>query len=300
MRSIILSSATLLAIGSHAALAQDTTRIVGTTACAAHLPPGVFSRVAVYAFVRVDSGASNTVRGEAENFLTDVAAGITRELHGAPGNLPRADSAVDWRRVDGSVKVTAFHDGRFTWQTGGTPRPDGATHLLSRALHSADSAGAAIPLVADADGVTPDSITFWIKTVHPDVDHAGRVTPMKFEGTALPVFSLPVPWFEPATLPPRSDGPHYPVDARDAGAQATVIELFVVDTVGLVDPSTIHEDWPAGVPPLEGDRGRYWREFVASVHSALATFHYAPAQLGGCPVREFVRQSFQFSLRARL
>lgn len=288
-----------MAIGSQAAPAQDTTRIVGATDCTTHLPPGVFSRVAVYAFVHVDSGAGNTVRGEAENFLTDVAAGITRELHGAPGYLPRADSAVDWRRVDGSVKVTAFRDGRFTWQTGGTPRPDGATHLLSRALHAADSAGAAIPLVPDG-GVTPDSITFWIETVHADVDHAGRVTPMKFEGTALPVFSLPVPWFEPATRLPHAGWLHYPVEARDAGAQATVIEQFVVDTAGRVDPSTIHEDWPAGVPPLKGDRERYWREFVASVHTELATLHYAPARLGGCPVRQRVRQSFQFSLRARL
>ena len=292
----VVCLAAVMGFGGGTARAQDSTSIVAMTECSLHLPPTASSRVAVYAYVHVDSGASDGVRAEAENFLPDVAAAITRELHGTPGVLPRGNSAVGWQWVDGSVRVTAFADGRMTWQTGGAPHGDGATRLLVRALESAVSAGVRIPLYADGSAVMPDSIVFWIKTVHPELDHSGRATPMKFEGTALPVFTLAVPWFEPAHVLPGSPAPHYPDDARSNNAVATVVEDFVVDSGGRIDLSSIHEEWPTNVYPPTGDKLNYWREFVTSVHQVLPSYSFTPARVGGCPVAQRVRQPFQFSL----
>ncbi len=299
MRFTIICSTMFLALGGRLLRAQDSTDIVTMTECAAHLPPSAYFRVAVYAYVHLDSGNGPGTRAGAENFLSDLAEAITRELHGTPGVLPPGDGAVGWQWVDGAIRVTAFRTGRMSWQTGGTPHPEGATQLLARALASADSAGDAIPLVANGDSTPPDSIVFWIKTIHPDIDQAGRATPMKFEGTALPVFSLPVPWFERASILPGEQPPRYPIEARDRGVAATVIEQFTVDKTGRVLPATIREVWPAGVPPLTGDRGRYWREFVASAHTALLADHFAPARIGGCVVSERVQQPFKFTIGAR-
>jgi hypothetical protein len=303
-RSIFIRPAAVFVAGAlvggigGSAHAQDSTRIVSETACVAHLPPSVFTRVAVYAYVHVDSGVSRSVRFEAEDFLPDVAAAVTRMLHGTPNVVPRGDSAVSWRGLDATVNVTAYRNGHFSWRVRGSPRTDGVAPLLERALQSAASAGATIPLVADDAGVTPDSIMFSIETAHPTVDRGGHVSPMTAEGASIPIFSLPVPWSDPVSLKPGNRPPKFPYDARDHGAVATVVEMFVVDSTGHVDPSTIHEKWPANTPAPQGDRGRYWREFVSAVHEALASFRYTPASLGGCPVAQVVSQPFQFSLRS--
>lgn len=296
--TLILLSA-LLAPGGQSLRAQDSTSIVAMTACTDHLPPSVFNRVAVYAYVHVDPGANKDVRWAGENFLPDVAAAVARLLRAPTGALPAADSAVDWRWVNGSIRVIAFRDGRMTWYPGPAPHSDGATHLLARALASADSAGARIPLLADGDHAAPDSIVFWIKTKHADVDLAGHGTAMKFEGTALPIFSLPVPSFEPSRLPRGSPYPHYPEDARDDGIEATVIEEYIVDTTGRVVPESIHEVEGVLVPPQGKDRDRRLSEFVAAIRTVLDEFRFTPALLGGCVVSEHVRQPFQFSLGRR-
>ena len=249
--TLILLSA-LLAPGGQSLRAQDSTSIVAMTACTDHLPPSVFNRVAVYAYVRVDPGANKDVRWAGENFLPDVAAAVARLLRAPTGALPAADSA-----------------------------------------------GARIPLLADGDHAAPDSIVFWIKTKHADVDLAGHGTPMKFEGTALPIFSLPVPSFEPSRLPRGSPYPHYPEDARDDGIEATVIEEYIVDTTGRVVPESIHEVEGVLVPPQGKNRDRRLSEFVAAIRTVLDEFRFTPALLGGCVVSEHVRQPFQFSLGRR-
>lgn len=296
MRTTLVCLLTLLAVGGRSLCAQDSTSVVAWTTCTDHLPPSVFNRVTVFAYVHVDQGANRDVRFAAENFLPDVAAAVARLLRAPAGALPNADSIVDWRWADGSIRVTAFGDGRMTWQTGAAPHPDGATQLLARALASADSAGARVQLFAVGGKAPPDSIVFWIKTGHPTVSDAGEVTPPKIEGAAIPVFTRSIPWEDYADLNPGMRPPEYPEAALENGAEASVIVEFVIDTSGRVRQSTVREKWPAHIPPLKGELGPYWGEFVRAVHDALLGYRYFPARLGGCPVSQLVTQRFGFTI----
>ena len=296
MRYPAMVLALSLGLGSHVLHAQDSTNLLEAKECLAHLPSDAFTRVPVYAYVHIAPAAGRIAAEEAESFLPHIAAAVSRELHGTPGALPRGDSAVNWQAVDGSASMVLFRDGRFAWQTPSpTPRPDGATALLARALAVADSAGARRPLLPRASGRTPSWISFAVVTTHPKVDHSGHVSPTEFEGTAVPIFSLPIPWHEQAAARPGNPQPRYPHASEMDAAVDNVVESFIVDTSGRVVMSSVGEIWPSGAPPLTGERGRYGREYVAAVHEALRAWKFDPARIGGCPLPLRVQQLFQTS-----
>ena len=83
---------------------------------------------------------------------------------------------------------------------------------------------------------------------------------------------------------PTSAAPIYPRELMAIGAQGLVQALYVVDTVGQVDTTTIrvvHSDDP---------------RFTASVRTALGQTHFRPAKRDGKTVRQLVEQKFRFKI----
>ena len=82
-----------------------------------------------------------------------------------------------------------------------------------------------------------------------------------------------------------SAAPAYPPELIALGTQGVVQAIFVVDTAGTVDTTSvrvIHSDHPA---------------FTASVRAALGAMRFHPALRRGKPVRQEVAQQFRFRIR---
>ena len=81
-----------------------------------------------------------------------------------------------------------------------------------------------------------------------------------------------------------SAAPIYPRELIAIGAEGLVQAIYVVDTVGRVDTTTIqvvHSDDP---------------RFTASVRTALAAMRFRPARRLGKTVRQLVEQKFRFRI----
>ncbi len=81
-----------------------------------------------------------------------------------------------------------------------------------------------------------------------------------------------------------SAAPIYPPDLIAIGAQGFVQAIYVVDTVGRVDTTTIQV--------VYSDDPR----FTASVRTALGEMRFRPAQRAGKTVRQLVEQKFRFKI----
>ena len=97
----------------------------------------------------------------------------------------------------------------------------------------------------------------------------------------VPHYTLP---FRYASMPASGVEPRYPFAARLAGVGDSVAIAFTVDAEGRVAPES-----------LELMRASY-RDFVASVVTALERTRYHPARLGDCPVSTRMSQRFLFAI----
>jgi TonB family protein len=81
-----------------------------------------------------------------------------------------------------------------------------------------------------------------------------------------------------------SAAPAYPRDLLAVGAQGVVQAIYVVDTTGQVDTTTIQV--------VRSDDPR----FTESVLTALGQMRFRPARRGGKTVRQLVQQQFRFQI----
>jgi TonB family protein len=81
-----------------------------------------------------------------------------------------------------------------------------------------------------------------------------------------------------------SAAPVYPRDLLAMGAEGMVQAIYVVDTTGRVDTTTIQV--------VRSDDSR----FAASVRAALGLMRFRPAKRGGKAVRQAVEQQFRFRI----
>lgn len=82
----------------------------------------------------------------------------------------------------------------------------------------------------------------------------------------------------------RGVPPRYPAELRAAGTSGEVLMQFVVDTMGLVEGSSIKEIRTSDT------------QFTAAVREALPQMRFHPAEVGGRKVRQLVQMPFQFAL----
>jgi TonB family protein len=159
---------------------------------------------------------------------------------------------------------------------------DGA---LLRAIREADSAGvfAVLP-----DGLSQGSTLFLSLTTGEPADSLRPPDEPTIESIRRDLSILSLPLYRDATEMkpmPGNQGPRYPDRERLANVQGEVLVDFVVDESGAFVPSTLR-------------LVRYTSEgFARAVFDALKPMRFAPATVGGCPVKTLVRQPFQFQLR---
>jgi hypothetical protein len=146
------------------------------------------------------------------------------------------------------------------------------------------------------DSLTGDSTSFRIALDRPTIDNAGTVHPVK-ASLAVPVFSVRAPRGRQVLGRQGNRAPHYPEYLIKHGVEARLLMQFVVDTTGRPDMSTLRDVWPADEPRLTDTLGDYYRDFVVSTRASLAGFHFIPALIGTCPVRQVVRQPFTFAIK---
>jgi TonB family protein len=82
----------------------------------------------------------------------------------------------------------------------------------------------------------------------------------------------------------ESAAPVYPQDLIATGTEGQVQAIYVVDTTGRVDTTTIEV--------VQSDDPR----FTESVRTALGGARFRPARRGGKPVRQLVQQRFRFQI----
>jgi hypothetical protein len=125
----------------------------------------------------------------------------------------------------------------------------------------ADTMSLIVRLEADPD---PDTV--------PETRHVFRAR--------VPHYALP---FRYASMPAAGVEPRYPFAAQLAGVGDSIALAFTVDSEGKIAPESL-ELMHAG-----------YRDFVASVVTALEQTRYHPARLGDCPVSTRMSQRFLFA-----
>lgn len=254
------------------------------------LPPSVFTRVAVYAFIDLRDSVSGGFAVSADNLLQDFVLTAHSLLGVAPEVLPEGEPRITWQGIDAPLHLTAFRDGRIVSRdtTVGT-----AAALLAQALSKDFTVG----LLDWSGDATRDSVRFDIAFGRPLLDSAGHVSTPTFRRTAIPLLSVRAPWERPVSPKPGGTPPHYPDAARRTWYEATIVLNFIVDTTGHAVDSTIREVWPEGTPRLHGEKLRMYESFLESTKRAIPALEFTPAAIGGCPVNQLVRMPFVFQLR---
>jgi hypothetical protein len=260
--------------------------------CLAKLQPNVFTRVPVLIDTQADESTAAIL--PAADILTQILTERIRKRVGSEtGTLSAGDSLVSWQQLGGSVIVTTKRDGTFTWKNDTTVSADfmgtKGLDILTRALTEASAGG---ERVFWPENAKQDSLSFQLSFVTPGVRENGKLEPLKVR-VANPVFTLMIPWFKAAEMSekPRID---YPIRPQSGSAEGKVVLDFVVDSLGHIDPASVKEVAPAKKPI--GEDGAYYQRFLASTIRGVPSGKYKPATIGGCPINQQVRQSFDFKL----
>lgn len=114
-------------------------------------------------------------------------------------------------------------------------------------------------------------------------DAAKVAAPPAEVAAGTPYFDFQVE--KPVSALPGSGFPRYPASLRSAGVEGEVLAQFVVGTDGRVELESFKSIRASD--PL----------FEAAVRDGLAAMRFAPAEVGGKPVRQLVQQPFVFQLK---
>lgn len=256
--------------------------------CLDTISAAAMTRVLVYLHPRVIGDSSVAAINAAGLFAQDAAAALRPLLGDTVSAVPRGEPRLRWRQVRGAMGVILFRDGQH--RTDGADSLDDAMSLLARAVASLRPA-------AEADLVPaggPDSLRIALEFEWPTVDGDGRPTSLEAR-PLIPAFTIAHPWVDPVA-PLQSVKPSYPEQPRHSNVEGTVYLTFIVDTSGRADPSTFRDPWPAGRPRPTGDEADWWNAFVAAARQSVEQSTFRPARIGGCPIRQLVRQPFAFRL----
>jgi hypothetical protein len=286
LRGLAVTALALSAVGAQ----QSAVNSPGE--CLAQLPPTVFTRVPVHLEASADSQSSKIL--PLADLFTQAVATRLRSALGAEGvSLPPADSVLTWRQLGGSLVVTANRDGRFTWSPDADPdQPyfQPSAHVLERALAAVRDDGERIFLPEDLAG---DSVTFRISYEWPRPRPEGVINPLTAR-FAIPIFSLNVPWEKPAVIVGKRRL-KYPEEPLAGWAEGRVLLQFIVDTSGGAELHTLRE--LRRPQHLSDQLEAYYEAFAKAAIAWVKETEFAPAEIGGCRVRQLVQLPFAFKLR---
>lgn len=310
-RALLVAAACALSVtpagGQASAAGRGAAGPLAADSCLSAIPTDSLTRVPVFLSATVRDSTDGAILPGADILMDVVARQVRAMLGAAPTALPTGEPVVGWRDVDRSVVVTVRRDGDFSWRASddeSTLRTAGSTtssatsspaaELVMQALHAAHAAGERVPWPAGADA-DADRMEFSLGLSHARPTREGSIVPPRLR-VSTPVFSLAVPWHSPVsvTRPPRIG---YPDQLVRMGISGTIVLEYVVGTDGRADTETLKDVWQSSEPYPRGEMGHAYRGFIATVKRALPAARFEPARVGGCVVRELVRQPFAFALR---
>jgi len=167
-----------------------------------------------------------------------------------------------------------------------------AATMLARAFDSARVHSAAF--IAWPENAKVDSVIVRLSLMPMTASSTRPHAPDSGPRVKFAVFSIAEPNTTPATLKAKPDEPGYPAFNGQNGLSGYVILEFVVDTLGRVDASTIHDIWNSGKPRLQSELARYYAEFVRTAAGWAKRGEYTPARVGPCVVPQLARFSVKF------
>lgn len=305
-------------------LAQELRTIAyADSTCPASIPESELVRVVVYASAETTDSASRAALPYADVLVQAMALEAPRLLRAGKDTLPRGEPTVTWRTLRDGLHVTGYRDGSIRW------RPEDAEQLntfaivignavmplagldTSRAPHrdAVDSAAALLGRMIEAarasgytflwpDGLAGDSVEFHLSLRRPTVRRDSTIMHGLRLRAGAPLFSLAVPWEEPAQPREGNPLPKYPNGPRFGNAQGSVLIAMVVGADGAVVPGSAREVWPLGRRRLTGALGRYYADFLESALRVLPSWRFEPARSGGCAVPQLVTVPFTFRLKS--
>ena len=262
-------------------------------ACTSRIPVSEMAPVVVYAYVDIPTDTvSLRIRPAAQVLVARIARNV-RTAFGAGSDGPSpGEPRVRWQGVNGEIHLIAHRDGRLIWTA---PEGDSLYTSAIRAVASAlravtDSGGR----LAWPDSIAADSAHFTISLHAPILNRDGFGSSPKLD-RAEPLFQVMQPWIELARPIPGA-APILPQLPKAGWPDAVLPYTFFVDASGRADAGTARELRRADHPPRTGAEGRYYDAFARSIRDFLKTAQFEPARIGGCPVSQTVRQSFDFRL----
>jgi len=263
--------------------------------CLYRIPRSSLKRVPVFLQATADS-VNKAVLPSADLFAQSVAFKI-REILGTKGSqLAEADSVVDWSRLWGEVIVNLRRSAQPTWSVPewsarADTIPRSSISLLIRAIKGVVEDGEMIPY---PQGISADSISFSLSLVNPIVTDKGKILPVDAR-QPVAVFSIAMAPEKSVQVieAPKISYPEFSSSIRSIGG---VRVTYVVNKSGRVEPETLKEVWPSGIDKPTGQLLRAYEAFLRAVKHGLPSAKFAPATIGGCPVKQVVQQFVEFKI----
>ena len=267
-------------------------------ACVRALPRSAYHRVGVGLDAVAYEGRGKVMLPAADILAQTVAFRIRAMMGGSEERIPDADTLlVSPHQVYGAIRVTATPDGKFTWRRSSTEASDSsrsAIRLVVRALEELSSEG---EMVMWPEGMGHEPVTFGLVILRPTVNRDGAESVVKAR-RPVPLFMIDIPWEKPVELT-RKPRIFYPEKSRTNRMMGGVQIEYVVDQNGKVVPGSLEEVWPEDRPKLSGSDLDFYRAFLRAVERGLPSAEFSPALIGGCAVKQKVKQVINFEMGYR-
>jgi hypothetical protein len=109
---------------------------------------------------------------------------------------------------------------------------------------------------------------------------------------------IEIPWEKPVELT-KKPRIFYPEKSRANRMMGGVEIEYIVDQDGKVVPGSLAEVWPENRPKLDSFEMEFYRAFLRAVERGFPTAEFSPALIGGCAVKQNVKQVFNFEMGYR-
>ena len=272
---------------------NDWTVIVDRpSACMTAMSPTNMYRVPIYLDARMPEHTDSSFTLQADLMAQEVASEF-RALLGAKGDqIPAANETTAWYAIPSQLVIVAHRDGSMTRHLKTFAGDSSAATTLARAFDSARVHNSAI--IAWPENVKVDSVIVRLSIMPTAASSDLLQMPTSLPRVKFAVFSIAEPYLSPASFKAKPGVPLYPIFNGEHRITGQVILEFVVDTLGMVDPATIHDVWNSGKPRLQSELARYYYEFVRNVANWVKKAEYTPARMGPCLVPQIVRFPVKF------
>lgn len=227
----------------------------------------------------------------------DVAQTMLSRLGATPGELPDLDSTLAPVALPARLVVTFRPDGSASRRAVSMSGDTSAATMLTRAFDALRSSGEGA--MVWPEGYRADSIILRLELESAIVTPERKIVLVPAQHPAFKVFRLLAPPMRPALVRPNQPPPHYPSEAENARVEAAVELHFVVDTNGRADPESMSDVREWSRERMTPEAYQYLDAFIRELRKVVLRWHFTPARIDMCPVRQWVDLPVKFAVPGR-